>query len=82
MLPRAATAAPDIAEFWKMESFVTGKAAAFIKKGCQLVAINYGGTHGGIPTIPAKAGSSSVDSTSRQRDSTGRICHLQTGRFR
>jgi hypothetical protein len=30
MLPRAATAAPDIAEFWKMESFVTGKAAAFI----------------------------------------------------
>jgi hypothetical protein len=29
MLPGAATAAPDIAEFWKMESYVTKKAAAF-----------------------------------------------------
>jgi hypothetical protein len=38
--------------------------------------------NGGFPTIPAHAGSSSVDSTSRQRGSTGRICHLQTGRFR
>jgi hypothetical protein len=26
---RAATAAPDIAQFWKMESYVPKKAAAF-----------------------------------------------------
>jgi hypothetical protein len=29
MLLRAATAAPDIAQFWKMESYVPKKAAAF-----------------------------------------------------